>query len=181
MNVLLPGAGLAVAASANSIVMMESLDTKSDSTDNIFGKNMHELRDSCVSSLKELKNATQQAMVAGTDAPDTLTYANNLINACRDLENIDLEQFDNPAVWSAVLSGIGAGTAAAGIGTNIGTRIAKHETAEKLQNTTNILAGVSTAASASATILNAKRVSNMKTVVEITEKCNNFIEDKKQN
>lgn len=132
---------------------------------------------SCISAVDSLQQSIMQARLNGED----ITEAQSIIEACKEYEYVDLSKIDNRAKGSMISSVVGATTGLAGTITsasanntdktrNNNTDSGKQK--EKNLNTTaNVLSGVTTAASATATGFNAAQISAIKKVAEVAEKC----------
>ena len=117
-----------------------------------------------------------RARISGAD----VTEANEIASACGEYDYVDVSKINDRAtgaMWSSV---VGATTGAVGTVTsamantdatrNDNTDSGKQK--EKNLNTaSNVLAGASTVASATATVFNATQISAIKKVATVAEKC----------
>ena len=128
----------------------------------------------CITATKELSNAKLAAKVEKTATDAELAMADKIVNACRDYEFVDLKPINKRAIGAAVASGIGMGTGVVGTITSAVSNTDEHRHKDKgyaLNTTANVMAGASTAASATATIFNATQISAIKKVATVAEAC----------
>lgn len=130
----------------------------------------------CISATKELSNAKLAAKVENTATEEEIAFADRIISACRDYEFVDIKPINKRAIGAAVASGIGIGTGTVGIITSAisntdKTRAGDEKLEKDLNMTANVMAGASTAASATATIFNATQISAIKKVATVAETC----------
>ena len=130
----------------------------------------------CISATKELSNAKLAAKVENTATEEEIAFADRIISACRDYEFVDIKPINKRAIGAAVASGIGIGTGAVGtitsaISNTDKTRAGDEKLEKDLNMTANVMAGASTAASATATIFNATQISAIKKVATVAETC----------
>ena len=132
--------------------------------------------DACKASVKDLRNAMMQARMNGED----ISEAQSIADACGEFEYADLSKINTRGKGAAISAGIGAVTGLAGTVTSVAantdaTRGDNSEAGKKkekgLNTASNILAGTTTAASATATVFNATQIKAIKQVVEIASKC----------
>lgn len=132
--------------------------------------------DNCIGSVKTLQNSIMQARINGEDVSE----AESIASACGEYEYVDLSKINNRAKGAFVSSTVGATTGLAGTITsamantdktrNDNTESGKQK--EKNLNTaSNVLAGATTVASATATVFNATQISAIKKVAAVAEKC----------
>lgn len=132
--------------------------------------------DNCKTSVKTLRDSIMQARISGADVRE----ANDIVAACGEYDYVDVSKINNRATGAKYSSIIGATTGAVGTVTsaiantdstrNDNTDSGKQK--EKNLNTaSNVLAGASTAASATATVFNATQISAIKQVAAVAEKC----------
>jgi len=135
--------------------------------------------DGCRAAVENLGNAMQRGRVEGAAESDMLD-ADKIVTACSEYNNVDTKPINNRAKGAMISSIVGAATGVAGTVTsavantdatrNDNTDAGKQK--EKNLNTAaNILAGASTAASATATVFNATQISAIKKVVDVAQKC----------
>lgn len=130
----------------------------------------------CIESVKILSDAKLAAKVENTATESELATADKIINACRDYEQVDLRPINKRATSAAVSSGIGAGTGFVGTITSAVANKDKVRDDEgkkeaNLNTASNVMAGVTTAASATATIFNASQIAAIKKVVRVADIC----------
>ena len=128
--------------------------------------------DSCVATVDNLRDAIMQARLDGYD----VTEAQEIASACGEFEYADISSVNNRGTGAAISSGVGAATGL--VGTILSaTANSDHDSddgkqREKNLNTaSNVLAGATTAASATATVFNATQINAIRRVSEIAEKC----------
>lgn len=132
--------------------------------------------DNCISNVKTLQNSIMQARINGEDVSE----AESIASACGEYEYVDVSKINNRAKGAFVSSTVGAATGLAGTVTsamantdktrNDNTESGKQK--EKNLNTaSNVLAGATTVASATATVFNATQISAIKKVASVAEKC----------
>lgn len=132
--------------------------------------------DACISSVKILQQSIMQARLNGEDISDAQT----IVDACKEYEYIDTSKIGNRAKGAMISSVIGATTGLAGTITSATANTDKtrynnteegKQREKNLNTAANVLSGVTTAASATATVFNATQISAIKKVVEVAEKC----------
>lgn len=132
--------------------------------------------DNCINNVKTLQNSIMQARINGEDVSE----AESIASACGEYEYVDVSKINNRAKGAMISSTVGAATGLAGTVTsamantdktrNDNTESGKQK--EKNLNTaSNVLAGATTVASATATVFNATQISAIKKVASVAEKC----------
>ncbi len=132
--------------------------------------------DNCISNVKNLRNSIMQARINGEDVSE----AESIASACGEYEYVDVSKINNRGRGAMISSTVGATTGLAGTITsamantdktrNDNTESGKQK--EKNLNTaSNVLAGATTVASATATVFNATQISAIKKVAAVAEKC----------
>ncbi|MBO7066751.1 MAG: hypothetical protein J6W40_03965 [Alphaproteobacteria bacterium] len=132
--------------------------------------------DSCRTAVHELRSSIMQARMNGEDVSE----AEEIASACGEYDYVDVSPINKRGKGAMVSSIVGATTGVAGTVTsamantdatrNDNTDAGKQK--EKNLNTaSNILAGATTAASATATVFNATQISAIKKVATVAEKC----------
>lgn len=133
---------------------------------------------SCKESVSNLRTAIMQARINGEDVVE----AQSIESACSEFEYVDLSKINTRGKGAMVSSGVGA---VAGLAGTITSAAANSNTLrsqktddglrtdkEKNLNTaSNLLAGASAAASATATVFNATQIKAIKQVAEVASKC----------
>ena len=132
--------------------------------------------DKCIISVKKLQKEYMTAQIDNSATDQELNRASNIINACRDYEMVDLAPINNRAKGAAVFSGIAAGTGVVGtITSSIATAKQQKNINEiqnqKLDSTSNVMAGASAVTGVTATVFNATQISAIKRVVSVADKC----------
>ena len=132
--------------------------------------------DNCKSAVKNLRDSIMQAKFNGEDVSE----ANAIADICKEYDYVDISPINKRAKGAMISSVVGATTGLAGTVTsamantdatrNDNTDAGKQK--EKNLNTaSNVLAGASTVASATATVFNATQISAIKKVATVAEKC----------
>ena len=132
--------------------------------------------DNCISSVKTLQNSIMQARINGEDVSE----AQSIASACGEYEYVDVSKINNRAKGAMISSAVGAATGLAGTITSATAnsnkiRDAQGDAAQQkeknLNTASNVLAGATTVASATATVFNATQISAIKKVAAVAEKC----------
>ncbi len=133
--------------------------------------------DNCKTAISELRRARAQARVDKVDTTD----ANAIISACEGFESVDISKINERAKGAMISSAIGAttgltGTITSGIANSDSVRDkgeggARTDKEKNLNIASNVLAGASTVASATATVFNATQISAIKKVSDVATKC----------
>ena len=139
--------------------------------------NLQNQIDNCKNAIGELRRAKAQASIDGIDVGE----ASMIISACEGFEMVDISKINERAKGAMVSSVVGATTGIAGVITSgmansdsvrdqgeNGTRTDKEK---NLNATSNVLAGASTVASATATVFNAMQIKAIKDVANVAAKC----------
>ena len=132
--------------------------------------------DECRKAVDALNLVIGQVRMDGVDVSE----ATSIVAACREYDGVNISAIEKRAKGAMVSSIVGATTGVAGTVTsamantdatrNDNTDAGKQK--EKNLNTaSNILAGATTAASATATVFNATQISAIKKVATVAEKC----------
>ena len=133
---------------------------------------------SCKESVSNLRTAIMQARINGEDVAE----AQSIASACGDFELVDISKINKRGKGAMISSGVGAATGLAGTITSAaansntlrsqktddGLRTDKEK---NLNTASNVLAGASAAASATATVFNATQIKAIKQVAEVASKC----------
>ncbi len=132
--------------------------------------------DSCKAAVDELQSSMMQARFDGED----ISEAQGIVNACKEYNYIDISPINKRGKGAMISSVVGATT---GLGGTVISALANTDKTrndntdagkqkEKNLNTaSNVLAGTSTVASATATVFNAIQISAIKKVATVAEKC----------
>lgn len=132
--------------------------------------------DACRKSVKNLRDSIMQARIIGAD----VTEANEIALACGEYDYVDVSKINNRASGAMISSVVGAmagtaGTVTSAVANSDKTRNdntdAGKSKEKNLNTASNVLAGVSGAASATATVFNATQISAIKKVATVAEKC----------
>ncbi|MBO5704714.1 MAG: hypothetical protein J6R99_01715 [Alphaproteobacteria bacterium] len=129
----------------------------------------------CAGAIQTLSNMKMQASLDGSATDEEIAHADKVISACNKYNLEDVKKINTRATGATVSSGIGAATGLAGtITSGIANTDPTRENAEKAKNlntASNVLAGVTTAASLTSTVFNATQISAAKRVIETAEQC----------
>ncbi len=132
--------------------------------------------DNCIGNVKTLQNSIMQARLNGEDVSE----AESIASACGEYEYVDVSKINNRAKGAMISSTVGAATGLAGTITSATAnsnkiRDAQGDAAQQkeknLNTASNVLAGATTVASATATVFNATQISAIKKVAAVAEKC----------
>ena len=130
----------------------------------------------CLVAVGDLRGAMMQARMNGQD----ISEAQSIVDACGEYEFADLSKINKRATGAAISAGVGATTGLVGTITSASANSdnvrgdntdAGKKKEKNLNVASNILAGTTTAASATATVFNATQIKAIKQVAEIAQKC----------
>lgn len=133
----------------------------------------------CIQSINDLRDSKIQAQINNEDSA-VLQKLDNIINACRDYDTLDISKIDAKAKNASISSGVGVATGIAGTITSAtanSDRIRNDDTEtgitkEKNLNTaSNVLAAGTTVASGVATVFNAQQINTLKKAQKIAIQC----------
>lgn len=133
---------------------------------------LREQIDTCIKAVDDLQQSMMQARMNGED----ITEAQSIVDACSEYKYVDVSKIDNRAKGAMISSVVGATTGLAGTITSASAnskdvRDGDSDKEKNLNTASNVLSGVTTAASATATVFNAVQISAIKKVAEVAEKC----------
>ena len=127
--------------------------------------------DNCKKAVDELQRSMMQARFDGED----ISEAQGIVNACKEYNYVDISPINKRAKGAMISSVVGATTGLAGTVTSAMANTDKtrndNTDAGKQKEKTNVLAGASTVASATATVFNATQISAIKKVATVAQKC----------
>ena len=132
--------------------------------------------DACISAVDALQQSIMQARLNGED----ITEAQSIVNACSEYKHVDISPIDNRARGAMISSLVGATTGLSGTVVSATANTGKtrdnntdsgHRREKNLNTAANVLSGVTTVASATATVFNATQISAIKKVASVAEKC----------
>ena len=136
--------------------------------------------DNCIKSVDDLSRSFAQARIDGED-PEILAYAEGIIHECNGWKNVSLSKINDRSTGAAVSSGVGAAMAVTGTVTsavantdatrNAATTVDGMKKEHNLNAASNVMAGASTAATATATIFNATQISAIKKAAAVADAC----------
>ena len=130
----------------------------------------------CKSAVKILQDSIMQAKLNGED----VTEANEIVNACREFDYVDISSINNRAKVAMISSVAGATTGVVGVMSSavVNSDVTRSDNTDSgkqkeknLNTASNVLAAASTVASATATVFNATQISEIKKVATVAEKC----------
>ena len=143
----------------------------------------------CVESLSKLSDARTRVKVEdGANAnQQQMNLSQNILDKCGEYKSLDLKQLNNLGKGAMIANSVGAATGAvatitSALGTNkkVSTIEAySQEDAKKFfktNHTSNIMGGVTTAASLTGTVLNATQIKTVKKTLEITQACEEVLQ-----
>lgn len=137
---------------------------------------LREQINSCISAVGDLQQSMMQARLNGED----ISEAQSIVDACSEYKYVDISKIDDRAKGAMISSVVGATTGLAGTITSATANTSKtrndnteagKQKEKNLNTAANVLSGVTTAASATATVFNATQISAIKKVAEVAEKC----------
>lgn len=137
---------------------------------------LREQINSCISAVDDLQQSMMQARLNGED----ISEAQSIVDACSEYKYVDISKIDDRAKGAMISSVVGATTGLAGTITSATANTSKtrndnteagKQKEKNLNTAANVLSGVTTAASATATVFNATQISAIKNVAEVAEKC----------
>lgn len=148
------------------------------SSQNRVGADLLTQIDNCKASVTRLQDVMMQAKIEGID----INEAQSIVNACKEYNYVNLEKINERGKGATISSVVGAGlgltgTITSGIANSDSVRSQTTEQGlrtdkEKNLNTaSNVLAGASTVASATATVFNATQIKAIKDVADVASKC----------
>ena len=139
-------------------------------------KDLESMVKNCASTVDVLRNAMGQAIANGED----ITEAKEIVSACGEYKNVDVSSISKRATGAMASSIVGAttgftGTVLSGVANsdkirNDNTKSGQQK--EKNLNTaSNVMAGVTTAASAVSTVFSGTQIAAIKRVANVASKC----------
>ena len=141
---------------------------------------LQEQIDNCKKSLGNLSASIMQARLNGED----ISEAQNIYSTCREYDFVDISKINKRAKGATISSIVGATTGITGTVTSAmantdkirddNTKTGKQKE-KNLNLASNILAGASTAASATATVFNASQIKAIKDVANVASKCSEVL------
>ncbi len=143
---------------------------------NKVGENLQDQIDTCISAVDALQESIMQARMNGED----ITEAQSIVDACSEYKYVDISPIDNRAKGAMISSVVGATSGLAGTITSASANTNKtradntdsgRRREKNLNTTANVLSGVTTVASATATVFNATQISAIKKVASVAEQC----------
>lgn len=148
------------------------------SSQNRVGADLQTQIDNCKASVSRLQDAMMQAKMEGLD----INEAQSIVNACKEYNYVDLEKINERGKGATISSVVGAGlgltgTITSGIANSDAIRSQttaqglRTDKEKNLNTASNVLAGASTIASATATVFNATQIKAIKDVANVASKC----------
>lgn len=134
--------------------------------------------DNCKKSVSKLQDAIMQAKMDGLD----ISEAQNIANTCKEYNYVDIAKINERGKGATISSAIGAGLGLTGtitsgiansdsIRSQTTTQGLRTDKEKNLNTASNVLAGASTVASATATVFNATQIKAIKDVALVASKC----------
>ena len=132
--------------------------------------------DKCLMAVKNLSLTVMQVRVSNGVSDQDLEYAENIVRECNMWSTIDVSSIDKRAVGATVSSGVGAGLGLVGTITSVAANSDTVRDGERLReknlNTvSNVMAGGSAVASATAIVFNATQIAVIKRAADVANKC----------
>lgn len=129
----------------------------------------------CLAATDILRDARMQAQINGADAA-SIAHADKIISACGEYAYTKLDVINNRALGAGVSSGVGVATGLGGTITSAMANSDKNRAADagrekKLNTAANVLGGLTSTASLSATVFNATQIKAIKNVAKIADEC----------
>lgn len=132
--------------------------------------------DACISAVDKLAAVMMQARLDGYD----ITEAQQIADTCGEFKYVDISKINKKSTGATVSSGVGATTGL--IGTILSASANKDrirddntdagkQKEKNLNTASNVMAGVTTAASATATVFNATQIGAIRRVAEVAAQC----------
>ncbi|MBP5485797.1 MAG: hypothetical protein J6Y07_03775 [Alphaproteobacteria bacterium] len=145
-------------------------------TQNRTDGNLQNQIDKCKSAVSNLKQARAQAQLDGID----INEATQIINACDGFNTVDISKINVRADGAKIAGIVGAttgltGTITSAVANTDATRQDNTDSGKQrernLNTASNVLAGASTVASATATVFNATQIKAIKDIADVATKC----------
>ncbi len=135
----------------------------------------------CSGAISALSNALGQARIDGSATSEEVARADKIISACGQYDVVDITAINKRATGGMISSTIGAatgltGTITSGVANSDDVRHSGTDKEKKLNTASNVLAGATTAAAATATIFNATQISAIKKMSTIADECEGAIQ-----
>ena len=128
--------------------------------------------DDCMQKVSELRTSIAAARMNGEDVSE----AQGIVKACSQYTGLDISKIQKQAKGSLVSSLVGtatgiAGTTTSAVANSDNTRKEGGQKEKNLNTASNVLAGATTAASATATVFNALQIGTIKKVASVASEC----------
>ena len=132
--------------------------------------------DACVAATEDLRESMMQARLEGQDT----TQAKRIVDACSEYKFSDISKINKMATGSTVTSSVGAVVGGVGMITSIAanTDATRNDNSKEgkekeagLNTASNVLSGITTAASATSTVLSGVQIATIKKVVSVADNC----------
>ncbi len=130
----------------------------------------------CDNNVSQLRTAIARAKMEGLDVSEAQT----IVNACSGYKGEDVSKIEKQAKGSLISSIVGSATGVVGTATSAAANSSKvrdddsasgMQKEKNLNTASNVLAGATTAASATATVFNALQISTIKRVAKTAAEC----------
>ena len=133
----------------------------------------------CKESVELLKTARMRAQIEDTSDLQAMNVSQNILNKCGEYQYLDLSKLNSLAKGAIVTNSVGAvsGTAAtitSALGNNKKISDLDNDATQKnmkMNMASNVLGGVTTAASLTGTALNASQIVEAKKIVNVSQEC----------
>ncbi len=128
--------------------------------------------DDCMQKVSELRTSIAAARMNGEDVSE----AQGIVKACSQYTGLDISKIQKQSKGSLISSLVGtatgiAGTTTSAVANSDNTRKQGGQNEKNLNTASNVLAGATTAASATATVFNALQISTIKKVASVASEC----------
>jgi len=150
-------------------------------SNNKVDRDLNQQISDCRAAVAALRQSIMQARIDGLD----ISEAQEIIAACGEYDYVDISKINKRAQGAMISSIVGAATGAAGTTTSIiaNTDKTRNDNTESgkqkeknLNTMSNVLAGVATIASGTATVFNATQISAIKKVAAVAQQCTGVLQ-----
>lgn len=129
----------------------------------------------CLDAVDIVRNAKVQGYMDGADAA-AIARADKIISACGNYEYAQIDKINVRSKGGAISSGVGiatgmGGTITSAVANSDKTRSGDAEYEKNMNTAANVLGGVTSAASLTATVFNATQIKAIKDVSKIADEC----------
>ncbi len=143
----------------------------------VNAKKLAEKMEKCNAKLAELKLAKAELEAEEPEDKTQIDKASSILGVCTGYNQDNIITLKTKMTANAIVSGVGTGAATAGTVTSVLANSDKtsSDKKQKLDLTTNILAGVTTGTSATSTVLSATSIDNAKKDSEMAKNCEEIL------